>query len=419
MKTRIKEAFNPLVTAIYLSSLTSLSLITHNLLSNAGHNLFFDISSLNDYPVHIQIVENIIDENNLDNDLPHFLYHTLVILFYLILPFLSVDQVAYYVVPSLSIASLGLILYFLFKIRTNFIKGNLGEFTLIFFLFTLLIASPITFTTYPHIYFGYIYFNVYHNPTVTLIKPISLVLFYGATFFLGELSRDPRISTGSKREMWILICIATILSLLGKPSYVICLLPAVFLFCMRGVLEPTKSAIAWKLAKKFSVWMFLPALSILSVQYISTYGDASSTDSSIAFMPFAVIAGYVDHDYLLMFRLFFLSVLFPLVVYFFYFSKARVSLRLNCAWLVFAISAFYYYVLIETGPRAEHGNFGWGSQVALFILFVESLIFLLNTNIENTLAGRTNSQRLKYYSCLFIYALHVSSGIIFSVAALS
>ena len=406
----IKKNFSPIGVTTYLLSLAVFSAVTHYLLRNA---------SLNDYPAHIEFIEGILTNGSLGNDLPHFLYHLLVILFYSILPFLSINQVAYYVVPSLCITFLGLILYFILKIRAKFDQSNLSEFSLLFFLFTLLVASPITFTTYPNIYLGYLYINVYHNPTVTLIKPLSLVLFYAVTFFLHEFSRDRHVPNYFSRKLSILIFIVTMLSLLGKPSYVICLLPAVFLSCLVKLLNSVKRIDSLKLFKEFIVCLFFPALVVLLLQYLFTYGDASSTDSSIKFSPFLVIARYVDYDYSLMFRLFILSILFPLTVYFLYFPKARFSPKLNFAWLVFWVSSLYYYTLVETGPRMGHGNFGWGVQVALFILFFESLIFLLNVNEDKTLRYKLNSRRLRFYTCLFIYALHISSGIIFSVAALS
>jgi hypothetical protein len=79
------------------------------------------------------------------------------------------------------------------------------------------------------------------------------------------------------------------------------------------------------------------------------------------------------------------------------------------AWLAFLIAAFQNYFLAESGARLYHWNFVWGANITLFILFVVSLMLLLELNrpLPESLKARS-----KLYALLGIFALHVMSGIV-------
>ena len=94
------------------------------------------------------------------------------------------------------------------------------------------------------------------------------------------------------------------------------------------------------------------------------------------------MSGYANH----LGTKFVLSLLFPVGVYVLYFREARTSLRLNLSWLAFLVGASFTYLVAEK-KRVLDGNFTWGAQVALFVLFVESVALVVRSTPVNS-AGR-------------------------------
>ena len=68
-------------------------------------------------------------------------------------------------------------------------------------------------------YFGYIGFALYHNPTFILLRPFAVLLWLLIIKYLFS-----KINTGMGIFLGILV---VILSTLAKPSYIICILPAI------------------------------------------------------------------------------------------------------------------------------------------------------------------------------------------------
>ena len=58
------------------------------------------------------------------------------------------------------------------------------------------------------------------------------------------------------------------------------------------------------------------------------------------------------------------------------------------AWLVFGIAAAYGYLLAEAEPNMGDGNWLWSGQVALFVLFAESVLFLRSRGAPRLVADR-------------------------------
>lgn len=68
------------------------------------------------------------------------------------------------------------------------------------------------------------------------------------------------------------------------------------------------------------------------------------------------------------------SIMFPILVYIWAKVERNSTKRLGMAWVMFLVATLEYFILTETGPRAAHGNFGWGRRFAAQILFIFSLI---------------------------------------------
>ena len=166
----------------------------------------------------------------------------------------------------------------------------------------------------------------------------------------------------------------------------------------------------------------LPAIVTLGLQIL-----LFSSSEGFIFAPLAVIYSWTrinpnaPND---MFLKFLLSILFPLLVYIFYFKAAVKTLYLNLAWVVFAFGAAYMYLLAEGGERLAHANFTWSAICALFILFIVSTTFLIQqTRWKMVLPSQTDSpiEARSFNSGLLSWAkisilvcvlgLHIISGI--------
>jgi hypothetical protein len=105
--------------------------------------------------------------------------------------------------------------------------------------------------------------------------------------------------------------------------------------------------------------------------------------------------------------LFLLSIAFPLCLVAARWPAARRDGPLMLAWLVFGIGAAYGYVLAEAEPYTGDGNWLWSGQVALFVLFAESVLFL-----RSRAAKVTESAGRWLKVCVLVLAVHLACGLV-------
>jgi hypothetical protein len=264
------------------------------------------------------------------------------------------SAIAFQVLSSLASA---LILYFWFGL----IPGRPSGWIRAFWAVTLVIVTPIIlpFLLDGKYYYGYIVLANYHNPTVHMLRPFALLMFIIALQVLDS----PRHS------VWLILFSAAVTAAATflKPNYTLLLLPALGGMVAYGMAK--RQSIDWRL---LVFGLGLPAVLTLGAQYLITYVNGEPGDK-IALLPFVVVS--LTSDFVLL--KFILSILFPLAIAILYWKWARQDREMIFAWAGFGIGALQYYLLAETGDRLAHGNFSWGLQIGLFILFVVSIRFLL------------------------------------------
>jgi hypothetical protein len=217
----------------------------------------------------------------------------------------------------------------------------------------LVMVAPITVFTWANqdLYFGYIAISVYHNPTATALKPLALLLGLGlvAACAAGRTCRRIDLLGAG---------VLAVLATLAKPNYTLCVLPVLLLV---GVYRWWRGArFNWPLA----LAMIIPATAVLAWQYMLEFSPTETMELA----PLAVMLHYTSAASLLPKLL--LSVAFPLAVYIAYWPDTRDDALFNVSWLVFAAGLGFTYLFAEGGERRFHGNFWWGAQIALFVLFV-------------------------------------------------
>lgn len=355
------------------------------------------LKSGNDYPMHIWWASYWDKTGMVTAPLPHFLYQVVLIGVEHILPGGSFAFAAAFV-GVVCYVSVGIVLFTI--IYPLFGAGSESVRTLAAILVSLvlLLVGPINLFTWSgnNLLYGYIPTNVYHNPTIVLLKPFALLLFlHGLRIFsTSHPSRLILISTAA----------VTVLGTIAKPNYVIAFIPALVL-CV-GFAFIRKQQINWAL---LLIGIFLPACEILLWQL--NYVRGSSLGGFI-FAPFQVMQGYSPHNLL---PKFILSILFPSTVIVIYWRYAREDIGLRLAWISFAVGAFYTYFLSESQNYAS-GNFTWSGQITLFILFVATTMFLIRHNRDFLSQKRLN---LRLGLSLIFLLLHLLGGVALYLAHLN
>jgi hypothetical protein len=224
----------------------------------------------------------------------------------------------------------------------------------------------------PSLYFGQMSPNVWHNPTGIFAMPFALLLF-----FLGlRALESPRLSTMAG------IGAAMVLSLLAKPNYVLAFAPcfgvAVLIAYYRAI---GAGRIRVEDALGHGLVAFGPAVAVLLYQYRTTFG-AGRSDSPI-FAPFTVWSTASPHIPISLL----LGIAFPLAATLLYVGSIFREPGVVLSWAVLAVAVAMYVLVSESGERAYHGNFGWGTVFADQILFVACCDFLLRQPASNYRRG--------------------------------
>ncbi len=370
-----------------------------------------------DYANHLSYLRDPMDLQAISQVLsmfPHFLFHLYVYIVYKIFSLTSFAD-ADLVVSTFAYIAGTLITFWLMtrilgKPRTYFSGLIYGAITIAHML-----LMPIDIFTPTNLFVGYIGVNAYHNPTIVLLKPTAMILFWCAL----AIFRSPvRVNGKESRAIPVLVCCAaSVFCIMTKSSYMIALLPALIVAITYRAIR--RQAVDWVL---FIEGVLLPAIITLGLQIL-----LFSSSEGFIFAPLAVIYSWTrinpaaPND---MFLKFLLSILFPLFVYVFYFKAAIKTAYLNLAWLVFVFGAAYMYLLAEGGERLAHANFTWSAICALFILFIVSTTFFIQqirwktitpTQTDSAIEPRSSSSpflsRTKISIIVCVLGLHIISGI--------
>ena len=94
------------------------------------------------------------------------------------------------------------------------------------------------------------------------------------------------------------------------------------------------------------------------------------------------------------------SLAFPLVVAVAAWWTRTSDVWLRFVWTLTGIALFVTLFVVESGQRMMHGNFAWTGQTAVFLVYVESLLFAL-----------TQLDRPWTRAAWILFGLHVLCGI--------
>lgn len=389
--------------------------------------------TMGDYPVHNDLVLELLENpSDFFKNTPHFLYHLAAGILYLVTPINDVNVAAAWLM-TLCQLTLMIIIYYLLRAKINHAPSLISSLALAVLSACLVIIMPINFFTPENLYFGYFAPIVYHNPTVIIMKPFSVLLFFmSLLLFLNDkpLSR-----------WWIIpFTLLTFLSLVAKPSFILAFVPSLGLLTafliLRRITEvgdiirkPMTLVHAFfyqnldnaddlpiVLRPRYINWSVLIGGIVLPAFLILAYQAMTWTSSGgIGIAPFRVLFEWTLHyddnaDQMLAYK-FLMSCAFPLIVYILHLRKTAKNLMFNLAWILYIVSAAYLYLLVDYTIIAA-GDFGWSSQIAALILFIVATVFMVQHYSEWLIEQHLQSiQWSILLLCLGIFVLHVVAGV--------
>lgn len=309
---------------------------------------------------------------------PHFLYHLTLTAFHLLV---SDWLLAQGLLLLTNYAALGVALY-AFLVRG--VKKGPRLLTLSFMAVSLVFvyAIPALYPIDGHFYFGYTALNVYHNPTLLLLK---LIVTLHLIWLFSWLS--PGASKRSQISFITLGSLLTILTAIAKPSYLVTLLPAVFV-----MIASDKSA--WRSAM---LAIFLPGFAVLAWLFLATFGGSGG----LSFAPLIVISHFTELWTILPKTI--LSLVFPLTMLL-NFRREVLADRLSVlCWLMFLVGLAQGLLLAETGTREFDGNWMWSGQISAFALFAANIRLLIDRGHDSY--GRRTATAWAAFHCHLVAGL--------------
>lgn len=223
-------------------------------------------------------------------------------------------------------------------------------------------------------YVGYQSPSVWHNSTYTVMKFLAALTLLFYLRFAYEYKRK------INWKYWILFTLFLTLSTAAKTSFLLVFAPVAFV----GLFFDIRRKVPIGRVLLFAS-AILPSVVIVLLQEMVLFGKDTGNGIVIEF-------GYnvylrAERPQLTMI----LSALFPVLVFLFnivpvvketvtdlkkkYFPRHT---PFFLAWSMWFVGALELLFLKETGERALDGNFSWGYDFCLFVLFVVSVVYFMN-----------------------------------------
>ena len=203
------------------------------------------------------------------------------------------------------------------------------------------------------------YANVWHNTTMTLLRPCSICVVLFTCLALRNYSE------GEKTGKYIVLnAIATFIAMWIKPTFLAVFLPAMcILFCIE-LIEKRGKNIGFLLKLGASNLVIIP---IFLFQYIHLYSKSGVLDretsniyikTSWSYEQVVDVLGALCRS-----SVFVVIGMILLLVY----HKTNWKIQIVC-WSSFVIANVYKIFFRESGPRENDGNFCWSAVSMLFFL---------------------------------------------------
>jgi hypothetical protein len=287
--------------------------------------------------------------------------------------------------------SVVLIVLIIDMVLNSMLKGLYSSGFFMFVTITLILVSAIYVPFFnKHVYLGQGSPNVWHNPTLILSKPFAYVVFHFSVLLFCYKRKRIQLTYCILVSFTLFVC--TII----KPSFAFAFLLAVVVFVLLFHYKSPQAYLAVLI-------LAFPVILLLGVQYLIAYGSQHESGIEIAFLKaIRMYSPCVPISILL-------AISFPLCILLFRLRQILKDNHLILAWLVLLIALIQKALFIETGSRMDDGNFSWGYQISLQIVFVYSMVELLRW--LKIFDGRNLWEKIKVIIASVVFSLHLISGV--------
>ncbi len=247
-------------------------------------------------------------------------------------------------------------------------------------------------------YIGYQNANMWHNSTYIVMR------FAAVLVLTSYLKIAQKKAVGWKD--WIIFSLLLAFSTAVKPSFLIVFAP---IMAVELVIDLVKK-VPFKTLFFFGCSV-IPSLIVLLWQSLVLFGD--DTGNGYAISPFTALMQRGDHPKVTLI----LSVLFPLIVFLAHVRDFYRDRLYSFSLLVWLMGFSEVFLFTETGTRGGDSNFMWGYSIALFVLFLVSMVKLVFDYKK-----KTDKKALDViYLCVATFTLvwHAVSGIWYFVLLFS
>lgn len=336
-----------------------------------------------DLPQHLSIIDYYINYNYY---IPHPAFHISVYYLAKIANIAIIDSapiiITFYVIFTL------FIMHKLLNYE-DILKNKLNSLLL---SLSLLLVIAIYFPYFSkYMYAGQMSPNIWHNPTMLLLKPFALLSFF---CFVNSLKLNDDKSIRFLTAGSIFLLTSTVI----KPSFVITFIPAVALYIIIFRTNEPRFYV------RTILWSS-PSIIMLAYQYMQTYQSSNTVSyfhDKIIFTNLGVFKLYTPSIIISTI----LVLAFPLSVLIVGRRRLTQNHPLILAWLTTFV-AFLQAGFLAEQQKFEQWAFGFGYVIALFILYFYSMKEFIGW-FRDAVSDIGN---LAKSSIITIYSLHLMSGI--------
>jgi len=362
------------------------------------------VDQYGDFEAHIETATKMVATRQIL--VPHFVFHLSAMLVSSLLEVAPRTAAIGLTSAAEGITCLALICLLRYGQRLLGLSRPLSTETALLAGFALSFVGPLSLVSFPNLALGYPAISVAHSPTIILLRPLAVGLFI-VTLRLLTLR--------SWGQWWGLAAAALTLALVGnltKPSYNVCLLPALAVALFRRFRQ-AKSLPGPTIATFALLAVTISAATLWQVKFL--YGPG--TDAGVTFAPLRVLNYWNKGSSLVTIAKLGLGLAFPLFVAAAYRkAEACASDAFRLSWLATLMAVASAYLLSETGRTAMHGNLAWSLQICLLILMTVSVAVFLS---EENGWDRSEAERVSGKALIgtVLFLLHFFSGLGYIILA--
>lgn len=267
-------------------------------------------------------------------------------------------------------------------------------------LFFFALTSVFVGAFFSHYMYGRsaMYANVWHNPTVLLMRPIMLGVLY-CTFMIFKNEKDGQ----PVRKYLCLNAILSFFCMWAKPSFFSSFIPALGVFLLIELIKSKGKSFLFSCKLSLS---FIGIVPILFYQFFFLFEKSALSKPNNSSIYWKTV--WTWEEISMQLYNFFFSAWFIIIgmIMLFVFQKTNKRLLMfSC--LYFFSSEIYHLFIKESGARAADGNFEWVKIAMLYVMmtFVAGEVFLKPAEKDipkpwKVLAG-------------FVYAGHLITGLMY------